>query len=200
MKLNRLAAVCAALPLAACATNDQLMFVSQNTFGVKVGVGADSQPITFAVGYDSYDGAMMPAIMRNKDGDDPALVHGQHRYCGSTNSGDLAACVAAEGKANAKGDLPAADALGTPQNGLVVSEDALSVVSSFGSDNRVTASNSSVSSKLGKVFATGVSAQRIAEGLKTELSYANAAACVNAVNAISGLDAAAKSELIKAKC
>lgn len=187
-----------AVPLAACQTNDQLMFVSQNTFGVKVGLGGDAQPLTFVVGYSSYDGAMMPALARKGADGDIKVIQGRHHYCASSDPANMAGCLA-DSSSGSK-DLPmAGQEPSAPQNGLVLSEDALSVVSSFGSENRAGQNTQSVSSKLGKIFATGVSAQRISEGLKSELSYANAAACIQAINA-SGLDATTKAEFIRTKC
>lgn len=187
-----------AAPLAACQTNDQLMFVSQNTFGVKVGLGGEAQPLTFVVGYSSYDGAMMPALARKGADGDIKVIQGRHHYCASSDAANMAGCLA--GSSSVSKDLPkAGEEASAPQNGLVLSEDALSVVSSFGSENRAGQDTQSVSSKLGKIFATGVSAQRISEGLKSELSYSNTAACIQAVNA-SVLDATTKAELIRTKC
>jgi hypothetical protein len=193
MKLHLLvAATLVGWPLAACQTNDQLMFVSTNNLGVKVALGAETQPLTFNVGYGSYDGAMMPALARKGSDGEIKVIQGRHHYCASSDASKLDACLASADKRTERSGEG-------PQNGLVLSEDALSVVSSFGSDNRVTQSTNSVSSKLGKIFATGVSAQRISEGLKAELTYANSAACITAINA-GGFDAATKAELIRAKC
>lgn len=184
--------------LTACQTNDQLMFVSQNTYGVKIGLGGEAQPLTFAVGYSSYDGAMMPALARVGSNGDVKVIQGRHHYCASSDAVNMAGCLA--NSSSGSKDLPMAGREpSAPQNGLVLSEDALSVVSSFGSESSAGQDTKSVSSKLGKIFATGVSAQRISEGLKAELSYANSAACIQAINA-SGLDTTTKAEFIRTKC
>jgi hypothetical protein len=132
--IRLLAPLCAAGLLAACASqgNTMLVFGQTQTVGIAIGGSATDQGLSFTLGYQDRNFAIVPASVRQADGNATQVV--------------------------AK--------VGNPDTKVGQGEDALSVLGQFS----VSTSSKTADVGLGKFFATGLAAQKLADGFRDQLS------------------------------
>lgn len=173
-----------ALALTGCAsTQAPLIYVSKQTLGVEIGGGAQGAgSASLVLGFRNTDAAFVPTTASNKDGTKVGRIRGcynaghnvgrigdcdkQESLFSETNQQQDKATVKHGGKADCTNAVlckaldPGDSGNGGNQSQSV--SDSLSVYGSF--DSGTKASNDTGVS-LGKVFATGVAAQHLTEGI-----------------------------------
>ncbi|MCC6915424.1 MAG: hypothetical protein IT566_17130 [Rhodospirillaceae bacterium] len=189
MKSRLLYASAVCLVLSAC-SDTALVFASRQTFGVNISASTSNQPVSLVLGYEGNDGTVIPTAVA----EDSKLVTSESVYCPAMDTEALKKCLDARNK-----DPGGVNALAS-SNGALLQTDALSVFSTFNGDGstRGEANGAAVGASLGKVFATGIAAQKMSAGTANALQAKAVAACVASLSGIA--TEAERIRLIGEKC
>lgn len=191
--------------------DDPLVFNATQTYGIKIAITAkQDDPVKLVMGYDSVDSTIIPTTMAKKrtwdangklTSEERARIYAATMECRLSDP-NSSACAdspppsapamgaevtpdSATGATGSPGEAPAPNSALPPevQSGRGTQHDSLSVLSSFNAKADGQAGTSpSVGASLGKMFATGVAAQNVSQGVERQMSGGNAACVVTLVN------------------
>ncbi len=173
-------AMLAMMTIAGC-VKDPLIFNSATTVGIKIAVSpSESQPLKLQVGFDQVDSAIVPTsteagapqILSRDDG----CVTKDEK---SIECGDLTVTITRPSPSSSSEPGPEPSPglhditeLPPGKGGKRIRSDALSVLSNFSTTGKAKSGGGSAEAgfTIGKLFATGLAAQNISEGIGEGLS------------------------------